>query len=268
LLTVPVGAAKGVVMKGFLIAGTAIALAGMVGAAAAADGLGDMTGRSNWTGFYAGVNAGYAWGSDTVSLQETAPGAQPVDLAAVGAAGSPSFSPDGFVGGAQAGYNYQFGDVVFGFETDFQYLGLRGALGISSAFPSAPSVPYNVNTSVSTNWLFTARPRLGYVLNKNLMLYATGGLAVADDRFSQTAGLARGFTVSSSSQSRIGGVVGAGVEWAMNERWSAKAEYLWADFGSVDTLGTLTPQFSGFEWHNSYHLTTSIARVGVNYRFW
>lgn len=255
-------------MRKLGVASTAIVLLAAGGIAGAADGLGSMPGRASWTGFYAGANAGYAWGSDDVTLTETSPGAKAIDLAAVGAAGSPSFSPGGFTGGGQAGYNHQFGQIVVGFEADFQYLGLRGALGLTSAFPSSPSTPFNVNTQVSTNWMFTARPRVGYAVNRNLMAYLTGGLAVADDRFSQTAGLANGYTVSSSSINRIGGVVGAGLEYAVDEHWSAKAEYLYADFGKTNNLGTLTPQFSGFEWNNSYHLTTSIARVGVNYKFW
>jgi outer membrane immunogenic protein len=253
------------------VAGTVIALLAMADVAGAADGLSAMPGRATWTGFYAGANAGYAFGSDDVTLNEVDASGAPVNNAAVSAVGSPSFSPAGFIGGAQAGYNYQLGQIVFGFEGDFQYLGLRGALGIVSTFPTTRSttpVPFNVNTQVSTNWMATARPRIGYAFNRNLMAYLTGGLAVADDRFSQTAALASGYTVSSSSVNRIGGVVGAGMEWALDERWSAKAEYLYADFGKATTLGSLKPSFAGFGWNNSYQLTTSVARIGVNYKFW
>jgi outer membrane immunogenic protein len=253
-------------MKKLLVASSAIFAVTMAGAANA-----EPPGPGSWTGFYIGGNAGYGAANDAIGTGVIYPGAKPVDIAAVGAAASPSFNPGGFVGGAQTGYNRQMGRIVVGVEADAQYIGLRGASGISSIFPSTrgtTNVPFNVNTAVSTNWLVTARPRAGYLVTPALLLYGTGGLAVTDDRFSQTAGLANGFTVSSSSTNRIGWTIGAGVEYAVDDHWSAKAEYLYADFGKANALGTLTPAASGFEWANSYHLTTSIGRLGVNYKFW
>jgi hypothetical protein len=62
-------------------------------------------GPYNWTGFYLGLNAGGAFGSDSVT--------------ASGGGGSASVKEPGFIGGAQVGANYQTGPVVWGFEADY-----------------------------------------------------------------------------------------------------------------------------------------------------
>ena len=94
--------------------------------------------ESNWTGFYVGGNAGGAWGSDHVTTTQFAP-VPPflaIDATAVSAAESPSIKSSGFTGGLQAGYNLQTGHVVWGIETDFDYLGLRGSSAGTFPFPS------------------------------------------------------------------------------------------------------------------------------------
>ena len=96
----------------------------------------------NWTGFYAGVHGGYAWGS--------------------GAGGS----PDGFVGGLQAGYNWQNGQFVFGAETDIQITGADDTFA-----------PWKF----SNPWFGTVRGRADYAFN-NIYLYGTGGLAFGELR--------------------------------------------------------------------------------------
>ena len=81
----------------------------------------------SWTGFYVGGNAGGAWGSERVSQTLTAPPPfLAVDTAAVSSAASPTFQSGSATAGAQAGYNYQWGNWVGGGEMDFEYLGLRG----------------------------------------------------------------------------------------------------------------------------------------------
>src|SRR5580700_523148 len=96
-------------------------------------------GGYNWTGFYAGLNLGYQWGSVS----------------------NTGLSPTGIAGGGQAGFNWQTGSIVFGGETDLQ---LSGASDNVGAF------------KFSNPWFGTLRGRAGYALN-NILFYATGGLA-------------------------------------------------------------------------------------------
>jgi outer membrane immunogenic protein len=93
----------------------------------------------NWTGFYAGLNLGYQWGS----VSDT------------------GLSPSGLAGGVQGGFNWQTGNIVLGGETDLQ---LSGASDSSGPF------------KFSNPWFGTLRGRAGYAVN-NILFYATGGLA-------------------------------------------------------------------------------------------
>ncbi len=231
----------------------------------------------SWTGFYLGGNAGGAWGRDQITTTLTAPPGLgfPIDLAAVSNAASPTISPFGFIGGVQAGYNQQLGHWVWGGEVDFDYLGLKGSNGGTLPFPSTlpggplgpPTSFFSTATSMSTNWLFTARPRLGWAAD-HWLVYVTGGLAVGQENFSQTITLlGPTFVNSNFSTTRAGWTVGAGVEYAFNQKWSVKGEYLHVDLGSVGTNGTFAPPVPGFGSSGSVRLTTEIARAGINYRF-
>jgi len=230
----------------------------------------------SWTGFYIGGNAGGAWGSDGIATtQSIGPGFFAIDGAAIAAAASPNINPSGFTGGVQAGYNLQTGNWVWGIEVDFESLGLKGSNAGTFPFPSTlpggpigpPTTFFSTATSVSTDWLFTARPRLGWAAN-NWLLYATGGLAVGNERFSQTLTLLAPFVETAAlSTTRVGWTAGAGAEYALNRNWSIKGEYLYVDLGTANTTGTIAPPAAGFGTASSVHLTTNIARAGINYRF-
>jgi outer membrane immunogenic protein len=229
----------------------------------------------SWTGFYVGGNAGGAWGSERVSQTFVAPGFQAVDVAAVASAASPQFRSANGTVGAQAGYNYQMGNWVVGGEVDFEYLGLRGSSNGAFPFPSTlpggaigpPTAFFNAATSVSADWLFTVRPRIGWAVN-NWLLYATGGLAVGRENFSQSIALLAPFVENAGfGTTRAGWVVGGGAEYAIAPHWSIKGEYLHVDLGTVNTAGTLTPPFPGLTLTGSVRLTVEIARGGINYRF-
>ena len=131
---------------------------------------------------------------------------------------------------------------------------------------------YAITTSINSNWLFTARPRIGILAN-NWLLYVTGGLAVTDlsatflfgDNFGAGAAENGVFTTT-----RVGGVVGGGIETALWDHWSVKAEYLYVDFGTVTVISnnlTNGAAFPGQTFTHSADLKASIARVGLNFRY-
>jgi outer membrane immunogenic protein len=230
----------------------------------------------SWTGFYVGANAGYDWGRADISGTQGSP-VPPffaVDNAAVSAASSPSLKPSGFTGGGQVGYNWQTGSTVLGVEADIEAFRLRASTVGTFQFPStlpgggggAPAF-FTSASSVSTDWLFTGRGRLGWA-NTNWLLYATGGVAVTNASVNQTIALLAPFVWNvATSSTRVGWTVGAGFEYAFNRNWSVKGEYLYLDFGNLNGVGVLTPPSAGFTYTNSTHLTANIARVGVNYHF-
>lgn len=124
---------------------------------------------------------------------------------------------------------------------------------------------------MKTDWLFTARPRVGYLMG-NALVYGTGGLALTNIRYNENFDDGPPFPLdiesSSISRTKAGWTVGGGVEYAIANPWTVKLEYLYADFGSISTTGTdifLGAPFTTFS--HSVTLKTNIVRVGLNYKF-
>ena len=166
----------------------------------------------SWAGPYLGGNLGWAWGSVDNSVTR----------------------PSGFVGGAQAGYNFfQTGPWVFGVEGDLQ------ATGASDTF-----APWKF----SNPWFGTVRGRAGYAFN-NILFYGTAGLAFGELR-GETFGL-------SETHTNAGWTAGLGAEFGLTPNWSTRFEFLFVDLS--DSNFTIT----GVQ--NGYHF--GLLRAGVNYRF-
>ena len=165
----------------------------------------------NWSGLYAGVNVGYEWGNVTNSVVE----------------------PNGFLGGAQAGYNWQSGQFVFGVEGDIQ------ATGADDTF-----APYKF----SNPWFGTLRGRAGWALN-NILIYGTLGFAIGE---------LKGESFGLDESKTLGGWTGGvGVEVGLMPNWSAKVEYLYMDLGN--RAYSITGTTNGLE--------SNVFRLGVNYHF-
>ena len=145
--------------------------------------------------------------------------------------------------------------------------------------PAGAGQSFAATTSVDTNWLFTARPRIGWLIQPQLLVYATGGFAVTSLKVGNNVsddcaavvlcGSPSLVGASSASETSTGYAVGGGGEWAVNPHWSVKGEYLYVNFGSVST--TLITNLAGAAVPNtmttSAKLSASIARLGLNYKF-
>jgi len=245
----------------------------------------------NWTGFYVGGNAGYAWGNQNSALS-IVDSADPAtchfcgttsDVPTAQGAGSPSFNPKGFTGGGQLGYNWQASNWVYGIEVDFEAFDQRQTVNNSFGLPglsagadcSVPSCVGNFSSSVNTDWLFTARPRLGYAWDRTLV-YATGGLALTKISFSQSYSDNANFGTppggsesATASRTVVGWAIGGGLEQALGNRWSVKAEYLYTQFGGLTAFGRLTDGFGDFSnfTNNVGTLSFHTVRAGINYKF-
>lgn len=240
----------------------------------------------NWTGFYVGLNAGGAWGTADPNTSATcnvssAPGfSNPYFVcpagAIVGAAGSGSMSNDAFIGGGQIGYNLQSNSAVYGIELDFDSFNLKTARQATGLEGSG--TPFTITSSLSTNWLFTARGRVGWAFD-SLLAYVTGGLAVTDligSNSYRDTGFAQGGPGGgtwTASETKLGWTVGSGFEWALARNWSAKVEYLYVKFGSLGASGSVIGTGGGggggygSAINTSVDLTAQIVRAGFNYKF-
>jgi outer membrane immunogenic protein len=210
-------------MKKILLA--SVALFGFAGAASAAD----LPARAappapviaavpvfTWTGFYVGVNAGYGWNTNDSFVFN---GVR-FDLDDEG----------GFVGGAQAGYNYQIGSFVVGLEGDIQYADFGGDDRFD--FDGDGILDDDFNNS---DWFGTVRARAGVAFDRAL-IYATGGFAFADD--------ASGWTV------------GGGLEYAFTNNLSAKIEGLYVNLDQDDNFLDINDDAE-----------FGVVRAGLNFRF-
>ncbi len=274
-------------MKSRLLRGVAL-IALMTSPAVAADfsfkaPQGEPASVHNWTGFYVGLNAGGALarsGDPTTTIScASAPGygfpyfANCPDAPVVAAAGTGSMSKAAFVGGGQAGYNWQVNAVVFGGEVDFDSFHARLSRTGSGVLPFAGGT-FTITSSASTDVLFTARGRIGWAFD-NLLLYGTGGLAEtklsASNLYADTSTPpGPGIGAWNASAIKIGWTAGGGLEWALNRNWSVKAEYLFVKFGSINASGiVISGSLTGYgsAINTSTDLTAQIARAGFNYKF-
>jgi outer membrane immunogenic protein len=231
-------------------------------------------GRGVETGFYVGGNVGYGWGNGDLSLVPGpgwATGNPVIDPPYLIANGSPNLKLQGALGGAQAGYNWQRGNIVFGGEADFSFSGIDGGrtTGFIAPPPGAGIADRAFIESDRLRWRATFRGRIGYAA-QNLLVYATGGLAVGRHEFSQTIFNAGNFNTNAGSvrTTKTGWTIGGGVEAKLAGNWTAKAEYLYVDLGSVSVFSDsdTAPGF-GLTVNTSSKLTANILRAGLNYHF-
>jgi outer membrane immunogenic protein len=231
----------------------------------------------NWAGWYAGLNAGGAWGhSDPSTSTVFSPAGYfaATSVTAIGVAGQQRAKTSGFTGGGQLGYNWQWGNTVFGLETDFEYFRQNGSATSGAVYPCCAPTAFTINSSVTTDWLFTARPRLGWAVN-NWLFYVTGGLALTElkGNFTFTDTFATALETASVSKTKAGWTVGGGVEAGLWGNWTAKVEYLYVDFGSTSaTSSNLTAfappiAFPANVFAHSLDLRSNIVRFGLNYKF-
>lgn len=259
-----------------------------------------------WAGCYVGVNGGYGWNNGSSTYRDANSTADPINFLPNPADPNPiAYLPTpggtggsgGLVGGS-GGCNYQIKQWVVGFEADIDWANISGSsstsafTGPTGQFDIGPGVYTGINTpgvaseQNTLRWLSTFRARGGVLVSDRLLLFATGGLALGGINSQGSVTTYLGTTTSSppgivwsgsTTSTRVGGVVGGGLEWALSAPLTFKAEYLWYTLGNVShplncsyenglvpcgtdvypTLGSTNSSIFG-----------SIVRVGLNYKLW
>lgn len=230
------------------------------------------TPNPNWSGFYVGVNAGYAWGAanDSIQFQNEWITDGTGDNIFLKHYGTHQLFPNGFNGGAQIGYNRQIKNLVLSLAADFDYLGLDSSYTSGVVQNTGSGNTYTLTSSFSTNWLIMLRPRLGLALG-SFLPYITSGLAINNQKFSQQIQQQNiAFTENASlSNTGYGWVIGAGTEYALLSNWRISLEYLYLDFptSSSTSVGTQGGAATGYSATHSIKPNTNIIRAGLIYSF-
>ena len=153
----------------------------------------------NWTGFYAGINGGYGFGTSDWSSPAV------------------SMKPKGAMFGGTVGYNWQAGSIVYGLEGDFGWSGVKGEVACGA-----------FNCETKSDWLATFRGRVGYAFDRWLPYITVGG-AYGNVEVSSTNP-----ATTAVSKDQFGWTAGAGLEYAFLGNWTAKLEYLYVDLGNFE----------------------------------
>lgn len=276
-------------MKRILLA--SVAALGLAGTASAAD----LAVRAapvpvplfTWTGCYLGVNGGWIGSNSDYTTGRTTffPNADPIAPANNNLL-TQSYSASNSAGtvGGQFGCQYQWGWLVLGGEWDANWAGVKddntfayNRINFVTTPLGSSWNPRQELTHTQLDWFTTARVRVGAAWWDRVLIYATGGLAMAPvDSYTQVA-----FNPGNNPffipqyfgayrESRIGWTVGGGIEWAFAQNWTAKAEFLYIDLGSDDYVSPRT-SFNGTTdtrvWASSVDTQAYVARVGINYLF-
>jgi outer membrane immunogenic protein len=220
----------------------------------------------DWQGFYVGINGGFADTTFDTSRDVTTNGgyvAQDVlDIEAISAI---SLSQSEFSGGIQAGFNWVGSGMVFGVEGDFNMANSSESASVTGNWTIFYGGANAHTTTVETNleWLATLRARLGMSAGGNL-LYVTGGAAFAEADFTQgfsETTFPVPFSSVTATETLTGWTAGAGVEIPLGTNLSLKAEYLYVDLGSIDTVGSVGV---GSSYNGTADITANVYRVGIN----
>lgn len=201
---------------------------------------------ANWSGPYVGLAGGGALGNSNQ-----------IDAGPFGyGATTHGYGIDGGIFGGTAGYNFQTGPWVYGLDGDFSWINARG-----QAHEIAPFTTSTVE-GTDEDWLGTARVRFGWTASNRVLLYATGGFAVASVKATVEPFNARGLA---QTETRWGGTVGAGVETMLDQNWSVKAEYLHVDMVRASYFDP--SRGPTFNIRGNVPVDNDIFRLGLNYHF-
>ena len=177
-----------------------------------------------WSGLYVGAHLGYGW--TDIDWQEVP-------------AFNGSHDGSGWLAGAQIGYNWQSGRLVYGVEADISSLWIDGGKDCCGH---------------EMSWLYSVRGRLGMTgYDNRTLFYVTGGGAWADIDYA---------SVGAHSNSHFGWVIGGGIERALTPNMTARIEYLYYNFDDASGGGTLVPG-SAVNLDPSMHTV----RLGLNFKF-
>lgn len=221
-----------------------------------------------WSGCYVGLNGGGGAGASNFTTT-VASGTYLLvdDPGEVTNDGTGSANTSNFLGGGQAGCNWQSGTVVVGLEGDFDDFHSTSAFyNNTNTLPTSGNA-FVVGQSLTTNYLATVRPRIGIAADRNFA-YVTGGVAFTDASYTESySDSGGGIGGATASKFLTGWTVGAGWEYALSDHWLIRFEYLLAAFPTTSATGVISGPGGSNPLSGSADLVLQVARAGMNFKF-
>jgi outer membrane immunogenic protein len=177
-----------------------------------------------------------------------------------------SFNANGGMVGGTIGFNYQWSSLLIGAEADVDWAGTKFSQtgGISSALIGGT----NANFRYQNNVLSTFGARFGFIAN-HALFYGKAGGAWTQEQFNISGtDPALGVLSAANTFSRWGWTLGAGVEYAVTNNFTLKAEYNYIDFGSTNETLDVTGTTAGhFATTINTKSSINVVKVGANWLF-
>ena len=213
------------------------------GSASAAD-LTDTRPTYDWTSGYVGANGGYSFGGDDSVGFNTAGGGKVGDL-----------TLQGWSGGLQAGYNFQYSAFVLGAEADTE------GGDISDSGSSSPDIPGgDFSFSDKIDYYGTLRARLGFAVDQ-FLFYGTGGFAWGNVDYKLNGTFPLGQTANLKDQGIYTGyALGAGAEYAFDPARTIRAEYLCVNLGAQKISAEILDSFGADTGYSASTTATPTSR--------
>ena len=205
----------------------------------------------SWTAFYVGGNLGGAWANTTITDS----------LYGLNFANG---SNGVFVGGGQAGFNYQMGAVVVGIEGDFDWAANSNNSVTGVVVPGGDTV----TASANDRWMATVAGRLGYAIDRWMIYLKGGGGWVGANSFTVTDVTKAVSFTAGTSNNQTGWLIGGGFEWAFAYNWSLRAEYDYFGLsGRSFTVPAGAPAAIAGDTFTTGSNNIQMATVGINFLF-
>ncbi len=217
---------------------------------------------------YVGLGIGYGKMTDTLSVR---PDARHRDLDR--SKEHISAKKSGLLGSVYAGYNWRFDRFILGLEADITGGSLKHHYRSDYRGSDGRSKEHFKHR---VSWFATLRPRAGYLINDSLMVYGTAGFATGRVKssiggsYTDHTDSSENFTFSANKGSRSvhGWAIGAGLEYAVNDHWHIRGEYLHTRFNRKKYNTTATSSEGQVAHHHaSIRPRVNQFRIGMTYRF-
>jgi outer membrane immunogenic protein len=223
-----------------------------------------------WTGLYISAGGGYQWGAFDVDT-ESCSGADCNNDASDGEIYSVDLEDSGWFATGQLGFDYQIHDsFVIGAMIDVSGGEELEDSEFNEVDYTGGSDEEGQYWDASLEGMLTLSGRAGFLVTPDALIYGLGGWSWAKAEVSAFEGCdfnddggACDDVRADNDETLDGWTLGAGVEWAFIDNFSARLEYRYTDLGSIDAEGS-----NGiYSVETETDVTVQSVRLTLNYRF-